>query len=91
MAQSIETKYYHDKNGNPKISATSASKRRIILFWDDSLDEQENHNAAVIALCNKYDWKGKLAYGGSLRGLGYTYVFVEEHSIVSIHKVMRVK
>lgn len=74
--QAIVTKYHPatDRSGS-RVSAR-AEAGRVILFWNDSLGSLENHDAAALALCQKFDWRGTLAEGSiPTNPSGHVYVF----------------
>jgi hypothetical protein len=78
--QAIVTKYHGATNfKGSRISAT-AEAGRIYLSWDDSLNVEDNHDAAALALGRKLGWVGKLASGGLPGTRGNAYVFVQPHS-----------
>lgn len=72
--QALVTKYHGptDRKGT-RISATSASGIRVYLSYDHSLDLDDNHNAAALALARKLAWTRWPYTRGSLRN-GYVYV-----------------
>ena len=79
--QAIVTKYHGptDRKG-ARISATSASSIRLYLSYDHSLDLEENHDAAALALARKLAWTRWPYSRGSLRN-GYVYVPVPTVSV----------
>ena len=74
--QAITTKYHGPSNTRgSRISATSASGIRIYIPYPHELSGEEVHRKAAERLCEKLQWKGKLACGGTKEG--YAFVFVE--------------
>lgn len=73
--QAIRTKYHPATNlTRARVSAT-AEAGRVILSWNDALDTEKNHDAAALALCRKFDWRGSLAAGTVKGEPGNVYVF----------------
>jgi hypothetical protein len=72
--QAITTKYLGATNYRCSRIVASAQAGRIIVPWDHALDVEANHNAAAIALCDKYGWTGRLIGGGLPSGKGNAYV-----------------
>jgi hypothetical protein len=58
----------------------------VIIAWDDSANSEDNHKAAALALCVKFDWAGKL-YGGGLADGSMVWAF--ENSFAVIHAAGR--
>ena len=74
---SIETKYFGPTNcqgARIKAIVSGESKRSIIVPWDYAKNTDENHTAAALALCKKFEWDGKLVMGGTKNG--YVFVFI---------------
>jgi hypothetical protein len=62
--QAIVTRYHGPGNvRGSRISAT-ASAGRVILEWDDALNQDQNHAAACAALVRKFAWGGRWIAGG---------------------------
>ena len=74
--QAITTKYHGPTNvKGSRVSATSGSGHRVIVDWDDALNQEENHRAAAQKLCDKLEWNWKFVSGGTKDG--YAHVFVD--------------
>ena len=56
-----------------------AAAGSVTVPWDHALNPPENHDAAAIALAEKYHWldDGWELAGGGLDGDGYAYVLVK--------------
>jgi len=79
MRQSITTRYIGPTNfRGSRIKATASSGLSVTVSYEDALSIDDNHKAAAVALCKKYDWHGKLAVGGALGERGNVYVFIGE-------------
>jgi len=71
--KAIKTKYHGPGNVlGSRVSASDEDKNRITISWDSELRSEENHIAAVKALCKKMNWHGELTMGS----LNDCYVFV---------------
>jgi len=75
--QTIETKYHGPTNyKGSRISATaSGGGGRVMLSYDDALNSEDNHKAAVLALMEKMDWLGTVHGGKTKRCM--VWVFTE--------------
>lgn len=62
--KAIKTKYIGPGNvRGSRVVATTEDHNRIVLSWDSSKNSEENHQAAAIALCEKFGWYGTLVTG----------------------------
>jgi len=75
--QTITTKYLGptDTLGS-RISATATGGQRIVVSRDYGLNTYNNHAAAMVALCRKLNWKGKLQGGDTKTGTVWIFVDV---------------
>jgi hypothetical protein len=74
--QYIETKYLpptNHKGGRVKAKASSAPGS-VTIPYDHSLDIEQAHAKAAMALAAKLDWRGEYAAGGNDRG--YVFAFI---------------
>ena len=84
ICQAIETKYIGPTNLRGSRVKATAQAGSIIMHWDDALGVDENHTKAALALCAKYDWKGKLCAGALSNGRGNVFVFVDNNEVVEV-------
>lgn len=77
MRQAIETRYLGPTNHRGSRVKASAQAGSVIIHWDDALNTDDNHEAAAMALCRKYGWKGSLIGGGNTRGDGNVYIILD--------------
>ena len=63
-----------------RVKAYTTSGHRIVVPWNHSLNVEENHDAAALALCHKMGWGGKLVRGGT--DVGYAYAFLREWTVI---------
>jgi hypothetical protein len=81
--KAIMTKYHGPTNTRgSRVSASDLDHNKITLSWDDSLDHDENHDAAAIALCRKMEINSGLVRGRSQTG--NVYVFDEDCNRVEV-------
>ncbi len=59
-----------------RITASDEDGNRASIPYLHDLDSDAAHDAAVVALCKRMGWGGKLARGGMKTG--YVYVWIEE-------------
>ena len=72
--KAIVTKYHGPSNvRRSRIIASDEDGNRVTVSYDDALNSEENHDAAMSALCYKMNWQGSLVRG-SLKN-GYVYVW----------------
>jgi hypothetical protein len=74
--QYIETKYLpptNHKGGRVKAKASSAPGS-VTIPYDHSLDIEQAHAKAAMALAAKLDWRGEYAAGGNDRGYVFTFI-----------------
>lgn len=81
MRQAIETKYLGPTNSRGARVKATAQAGSVTLSWDNSLNADENHGRAAVALADKFGWyRGKPGYwagGGNAKGTGNVYVWVD--------------
>ena len=62
--KAIQTKYHGPCNvRGSRISASDLDGNRVFMSLDPALNSDDNHKAAVVALCKKMKWTGKLYRG----------------------------
>jgi len=79
--QYIETKYLsptNHKGGRIKAKASSAPGS-LTIPYDHSLDIEQAHAKAAMALAAKLDWRGEYAAGGN--ETGYVFAFIGNSNI----------
>ncbi len=74
MYQAITTKYIGPTNVKGSRVKATAAAGSVTLHWDDSLNPDNNHTAAALALANKFGWSGRWHGGGNPDGRGNVYV-----------------
>jgi hypothetical protein len=77
MRQAILTRYLGPTN---KLGARVVAKtegKRIVLFWDYTLDGEGNYHRAAKLLAGHLGWTGRLV-GGSLPGCQHAFVILDE-------------
>lgn len=76
--KSIVTKYFGPGNvRGSRIIAEDGDRNRVILGYDDSLNNEQNHRLACEALMRKMNWKGRMI-GGWLRSGQFCWVWEDE-------------
>lgn len=76
MYAAITTKFVGPTNvRGSRVVADAGDKRRLIVSWDHSLNSENNHRAAALALRDKLGWTGDLV-GGWHENIGL-WVFVD--------------
>lgn len=84
--KAIKTTYLAPTNTlGPRIKATTEDHNVITLDWNDAIDAEKNHKAAAVALCKKFKWNGRLAFGSFPDC--YVFVFINLNDTVSLEKV----
>ena len=79
--KAIFTKYHGPGNcKGSSVIAWDSDENRVKLGWDDALSADQNHDAAVIALCKKMNWTGHLVNGGGLKN-GRVYVWLDSELV----------
>lgn len=77
--QAIRTVYRAPTNSRPgRIKATAAAGS-VTMAWDHSLDQEQNHVAACLALKLKFGWTGDYysdTICGQLPDGSYVHVFL---------------
>lgn len=82
--QAIITKEHPcNADGDSRISA-KAQAGTVYVWWNSNLTREQNHTAAALKLCKHYDWRGTLAAGALVSGLGYCFSFVTPESTITI-------
>ena len=87
--KAIWTRYYGPGNVRgsrvravAEIRNSFGAEIGVTIGWDDAKNSNENHDAAVLALCAKMGWPGDLTRGGRPDGAGYVYTFLSERERV---------
>lgn len=82
MSASILTKFIGPTNTRGSRIKASASNGAgsVVVPWDHALGQDDNHDAAAMALAKKLSWEGSLIRGGGEKG--NVYVFHDPSSIV---------
>lgn len=75
--KAITTKYHGatDTRG-ARISASDLDGNRATVAYRHDLNGEEVHRQAVIALCTRLSWSGRLAHGSIAHG-NYVYVWLD--------------
>lgn len=74
--KAIITKYIGPSNcRGSRIKATDTEHNQITISYDDSLNSDQAHMKAAIALCGKMKWPANLIGGGVKDG--YVFVFAD--------------
>jgi hypothetical protein len=79
--QAIRTKYLGPTNFRGARVKATAQAGSVTIHWDDSLDVDANHDAAAVALMERYGWTGSMVAGGSPDGCGNVYVFTSGNMV----------
>ena len=70
MMTAIQTKYVGPTNTKPgRIVANAGMKRRVVVDYDHRVSSTDAHRLAVVALCEKFNWGGQWAIGGTETGI----------------------
>lgn len=72
--QAIVTKYIGPSNTKGSRIKATAAPGSITLHLDHSLNSEQNHAAAALALATKYKWRGTWYGGGMPNYSGYVFV-----------------
>ena len=94
--KTIETKYHGpgERRGS-RVSASDSDGNRVMLTWDNSINSEENHAGAALALCHKMGWHPDNGRAGSngchtLQGghtkRGMVWCFIDTHNQIQISK-----
>lgn len=72
--KAIETKYIgpRDFKGS-RFVATDNDGNRVIVAYDYSLNSEDNHKRACLALCRKMGWSGDLVSGDTKTGMVHVW------------------
>lgn len=86
--QTIQTKYlgYTNFRGS-RIRATVECGYSIIRKFDPKLNNEQNHDAACLALAEKLKWEGDFIRGGTKEG--FVYVFAKDFKLKNPYKAKR--
>lgn len=83
----ITTKFINPTNSKPSRIKAQAAYASLTIAWDHSLNTEQNHRAAAVALIRKLSWHSSATernlYGafwasGEIKG-GYVFVNHSEH------------
>jgi hypothetical protein len=73
--KAIMTKYLGPTNvRGSRVKAYVSDGFSVTLGYESALSSPEMHDKAAMALCEKMEWTGDMARGGTLTG--YVYVFL---------------
>lgn len=88
--QAILTKYIGPSNVRGSRVKATASAGSITIDYDDSLNTEDAHKAAAIALCDKMGWTEAKGYGRLISGGTDTgFVFVtEDRSVTALRNAL---
>lgn len=75
--QAITTKYHGPTNYRGSRITARCQARRLTVSWDHSLNSEQNHRAAAMALVKALGWEGTWVGGGLPDGRGNVFVCVE--------------
>ncbi len=68
----IQTKYLGPTNNRgSRIKAFTETKITLTVYWDHSLNVEQNHREAAMALAKKMEWSGHWVGGGTDNGYSY--------------------
>jgi hypothetical protein len=79
IRQAISTKYFGPSNVNGSRVKAQAAAGSITLHWDHSLNPEQNHVQAALALAEKLKWDGCYYAGATHNSSGYVFVCVDSH------------
>ena len=75
--QAITTRYHGPGNvRGSRISATTASGKRVYHECDDAVHVDRQHRDAAIKLCKLLDWHGTMVEGGLTSGGERVFCFI---------------
>lgn len=83
MTQAIQTKFLGPTNTRGSRIRAWCEAKSIVVAWDHSLNQQDNHAAAARAVYEAMGWCGDgftAWYGGSLPG-DQGYAFVQPNAV----------
>lgn len=72
--QAITTKYIAPTNTKGSRIAARCQARRIVVDWNDDLDQAENHAVAAKRLAMSLEWIGEWVGGGLPDDSGFAFV-----------------
>ncbi len=76
--QAIVTKYIGPSNTKGSRIKATAAAGSVTLHLDNSLNIEDNHALAALALANKYAWRGTWHMGGMPGDSGYCFVSYDD-------------
>lgn len=82
----IQTRYVGPTDTRGSRVVASCEGKRATVPYDSGLEPEQNHRAAVIALCDKAGWDHMRFFGGCLRGGRYAWVPVFPYDWEKRHK-----
>jgi hypothetical protein len=72
--KAISTRYSGPTNTRgSRIIATDGDGNRVSVSYDDALNSERSHAAAVRKLCQKMGWHGKLTGGHTKNGMAWVW------------------
>jgi len=71
--KAITTKYHGPSNVKGSRYSAFDGDNRVILSADDSLNSDENHQRAALALMEKLNWTGQLIGGHTKDGMVWVF------------------
>lgn len=73
--KTIETKFVPATNHkSSRIKATEPDGISVTLSWDHSMSDEENHDRARAALCDRLGWNGPMIGGHTKRGMIWVFM-----------------
>lgn len=86
--QAIVTKYHGPTDHNGSRITARADAGRISVSWDYALNDEQNHDAAALALAVKLGWAVDLVGGGLPTRDGNAYVMVKTYNKSGLARVL---
>ncbi len=75
MRQAIVTKFLSPTDTKGSRVKATCDAGSVVVSWSHSLNQSENHFAAMMKLCEKLGWNGLIRQGGGLpNNAGYCWV-----------------
>jgi len=87
MTQAIETRFMPVTNSRPSRVKAFAPQGSVILSYDHSLNVNDMHARAAMALADQLGWLGTWLQGSNVKGDGYVFVKLIEINQVTTGKV----
>ena len=84
--QAIETKYLSPTNHRGSRIIAKAAAGKVIVDWDYSLSDKENHDQAALELAKKFGWddyESNFVMGGKPDCTGNVYVMINDRMMKS--------